>query len=140
VWEEANALVKAEPAAGGSESPAPSGPHAHLSLAEVKPLDASTLTADVVAAKIQSAYTAGLLRCYRTALAIDPDAKGSLVLAFVVNATGRTTVATATTFARSVEVCAHDQMTAWRFPVPKDSAGDATTARFTVTMSLSTRP
>jgi hypothetical protein len=50
-----------------------------------------------------------------------------------VDAAGRATDVKATGV---VEACVHDQMVAWRFPVPKTKDGLANDARFQLDLSL----
>ncbi|HET7095657.1 MAG TPA: hypothetical protein VFI22_19350, partial [Thermomicrobiales bacterium] len=71
---------------GKGEEHAPAG---RISVADKQTFDESTLTPDVVLAKIQSAYMAGLKRCYKDYLKKDPSSRGKVTLAFTVNETGR---------------------------------------------------
>lgn len=95
-----------------------------------------TLTPDIVLAKIQSAYMAGIKRCYKELLLKTPAAKGKLALAFTVDTKGKTTAASSKGFSTELDDCVKPQMATWRFPIPKDSAGDPTDAPFAITLQL----
>lgn len=96
----------------------------------------STLTPDAVLRKIQSAYMAGLKRCYKEHLKTDPTARGGVQLSFTVNETGRTVDGRAKGFASEVDACISGQMSSWRFTVPKDEDGEATEASFSIKLQL----
>jgi hypothetical protein len=117
-------------------TPAPSGPAGRISVADKNALDATSLTAEAVLAKIQSAYFAGLKRCYKTFLTKDPSARGTVTLGFTVDQTGRLVNPTATGFAGEVDTCFASMMRGWRFPVPKDADGEPIDATFTIQLSL----
>lgn len=111
-------------------------PTGRINVSDKQTFDESTLTPDVVLAKIQSAYMAGLKRCYKTYLAKDASARGKVTLSLTVNETGRTTSYGAKGFAGEVDACIKGLMSSWRFPIPKDSDGDATEASFAITLQL----
>jgi len=112
------------------------GPSGRISLGEKQSFDETTLTADAVVAKLQSAYFAGLKRCYRNYLTKDPTARGKLALTLTVNETGRAIQTTAKGFSNDVDACANGLMTGWRFPIPKDRDGEPTTASFAIVLML----
>jgi len=123
-----------ESAGGGKgQEKAPSG---RISVADKKTFDESTLTPDIVLAKIQSAYMAGLKRCYKEFLRKDASARGKVTLSLTVNETGRTVKGSAQGFSNEVDACIGNLMTSWRFPVPKDKDGEATEASFSITLQL----
>ncbi len=123
-----------ESAGGGKgEERAPSG---RISVADKQTFDESTLTPDVVLAKIQSAYMAGLKRCYKEYLKKDASARGKVTLQLTINETGRTTKSAAHGFASEVDSCIGNLMPGWRFPIPKDKDGDPTEASFAITLQL----
>ncbi|HEU4734705.1 MAG TPA: hypothetical protein VFT22_42735 [Kofleriaceae bacterium] len=123
-----------ESAGGGkTQERAPTG---RISVADKQTFDESTLTPDIVLAKIQSAYMAGLKRCYKEYLRKDASARGKVTLALTVNETGRTTKGSAHGFAGEVDDCIGGLMSGWRFPVPKDKDGEATEASFSITLQL----
>ncbi|HET7504983.1 MAG TPA: hypothetical protein VFK02_28360 [Kofleriaceae bacterium] len=123
-----------ESAGGGkTQERAPSG---RISVADKQTFDESTLTPDIVLAKIQSAYMAGLKRCYKEYLRKDASARGKVTLALTVNETGRTVKGAARGFAGEVDECIGGLMAGWRFPVPKDKDGEATEASFSITLQL----
>lgn len=126
---------------GGPESVAggkgdEKGPGGRISVADRQAMDDSTLTADVVLQKIQSAYMNGLKRCYKNYLAKDASARGKVTLSFTVNETGRAVSGRAKGVAGEVEDCISAQMGSWRFPVPKDDDGEATDAAFSISLQL----
>ncbi len=122
-----------ETAGGPKEEKAPAG---RISVSDKQTFDESSLTPDIVLSKIQSAYMAGLKRCYKEHLKKDASARGKVTLSLTVNETGRTVKGAAKGFASEVDDCITAQMSSWRFPVPKDSDGDATEASFAITLQL----
>ena len=86
--------------------------------------------------KIQSAYMAGLKRCYREYLKKDASARGKVGLSLTINETGRTVKGAAHGFASEVDECITNQMSSWRFPIPKDKDGEATDANFEIALQL----
>jgi hypothetical protein len=107
-----------------------------ISVADLQEIDDTSLTADAVVSKIAEAYMARIERCYQQTLAQDSSARGRLTLTLTVNIKGRTTAAMASGFVSAIDACVADEMTAWRFPVPKDKAGRPTSASFRISLSL----
>jgi hypothetical protein len=112
------------------------GKPGRISILEKQAFDNTTLTAELVLAKMTSAYIAGIKRCYRAYLKKDPTAKGELVLKLTVNWVGRTVDGKAVGIANEIADCTTGQMAAWRFPIPKDTSGEATTAAFQIKLGL----
>jgi len=129
-----NAPTGPESAGGGKL--AERAPTGRISVAEKQTFDESTLSPDVVMSKIQSAYMAGLKRCYKDYLKKDASARGKVTLGFTVNQTGRTVKGAAHGFASEVDGCIGTLMSGWRFPIPKDKDGEATEASFSITLQL----
>lgn len=121
---------------GGSRRDDPSGPLGRISVASKQALDDSTLTADLVLAKIMSVYMAEMKRCYRAFLEKEPSARGKLMLSFTVNESGRAKSAQARGFAQPIDDCVTELMASWGFPIPKDKAGVATEASFLIGLQL----
>jgi hypothetical protein len=122
-----------ESAGGGKTEKQPTG---RISVGSKESFDESTLTPDIVLSKIQSAYMAGLKRCYKEYLKKDASARGKVTLSLTINATGRTTKGNAKGFAGEVDDCISGLMGSWRFPIPKDKDGEATEASFAITLQL----
>ncbi|HUJ63428.1 MAG TPA: hypothetical protein VLX92_33245 [Kofleriaceae bacterium] len=123
-----------ESAGGGKgEEHAPTG---RISVADKQSFDESTLTPDLVLAKIQQAYMAGLKRCYKEYLKKDASARGKVTLSLTVNETGRCVKGSANGFASEVDQCIGTLMGNWRFAIPKDKSGDPTEASFAITLQL----
>lgn len=122
-----------ETAGGPKEEKAPTG---RIQVAEKQTFDDSSLTPDIVLAKIQSAYMAGIKRCYKEYLKKDASARGKVSLDLTVNETGRTTSGKATGFAGEIDECISNQMSSWRFPIPKDKDGEPTEASFRIALQL----
>ena len=122
-----------ETAGGPKEEKAPQG---RIQVSDKQTFDDSSLTPDIVLSKIQSAYMAGLKRCYKEYLKKDASARGKVQLDLTVNETGRTVKGKASGFASDVDSCISSQMASWRFPVPKDKDGDATEASFRISLQL----
>jgi hypothetical protein len=121
---------------GGAASPPPSGPAGRISVAGKAGFDESSLSPDMVLMKMQSAYMAGIRRCYKNALKADPTAKGRVKIAFTVNETGRAVNGSTMGFSTEVDSCITGQISSWRFPVPKDKDGEATTASFNFNLNM----
>lgn len=102
----------------------------------VKPEQTTTLTPAAVLDIIQSTYLAGLQRCYRLGLAQDATLSGRVSISFTVDERGRVTDPDASGLSSQVDSCISDQMTRWRFPVPKDKSGATTDAAFSVSLAL----
>jgi uncharacterized protein YndB with AHSA1/START domain len=123
-----------ESAGGGKvQEKAPTG---RISVADKQSFDESTLTPDAVLSKIQSAYMAGLKRCYKEFLKKDASARGKVTLSLTINETGRTVKGAAKGFSGEVDECIGTLMSGWRFPIPKDKEGDPTEASFAITLQL----
>jgi len=122
-----------ETAGGPKQERAPTG---RIQVADKQTFDESSLTPDIVLSKIQSAYMAGLKRCYKEHLKKDASARGKVTLSLTVNQTGRTVQGNAKGFAGEVDDCISGQMASWRFPIPKDKDGEATEASFAITLQL----
>lgn len=120
-------------AGGPKEEKAPTG---RIQVADKQTFDDSSLTPDIVLAKIQSAYMAGIKRCYKEYLKKDASARGKVSLDLTVNETGRTVSGKASGFAGDIDDCITTQMSSWRFPIPKDKDGDATEASFRIALQL----
>jgi hypothetical protein len=123
-----------ESAGGGKgEEKAPTG---RISVSEKTGGEDTTLSPDAVLAKIQSAYMAGLKRCYKEYLKKDASARGKVTLSLTINETGRTVKGAAHGFAGEVDECISGLMAGWRFPIPKDKDGEATSSDFAITLQL----
>ncbi|HEY4183390.1 MAG TPA: AgmX/PglI C-terminal domain-containing protein [Kofleriaceae bacterium] len=101
-----------------------------------RPSDESTLTLDIVLAKIQTAYMAGIRRCYKTQLERDPKLEGKVTLSLDVNKTGRVASGTATGINDELDTCIGGLMTSWRFPVPRGPKGHPVEASFVIALKL----
>ena len=122
---------------GGTLTAIPaSGPSGRISISSKQAFDETTLSPDAVLAKITQVYMAGIKRCYRDELKVDPTARGKVALKLTVNETGRAVGGTADTFDAALTTCIGGLMAAWRFPVPKDADGEATEAAFQITLQL----
>jgi len=125
-----------------AEEPHKSSPPGSISLSISIPisrkqaLDRSTLTAEMVVAKVQTAYFAGIKRCYKEFLKSQATARGKVDLELTVNQAGRTVNARARGFASEVDDCITAMMGQWRFPIPKDKGGDPVDTSFRITLQL----
>src|SRR5439155_5908401 len=124
------------PESAGGGKLAEKAPSGRISVSEKAALDASSLSPEAVLSKIQSAYMAGLKRCYREYLKKDASARGKVTLSLTINETGRTVKGNARGFAGEVDECIGGLMTGWRFPIPKDKDGEATDASFEIALQL----
>jgi hypothetical protein len=102
-----------------------------------KPPGRDPLSINLVLGRIQSAYLAGLQRCYvKHGLATDSAMVAKVTISFVVDATGTATENQAHGANAEVDNCIRGQMTGWKFPVPKDDDGDPTDAPFKLQLAL----
>jgi hypothetical protein len=121
--------------AGGGKV-AERSPTGRITVSDKHADDDTSLTPDTVLQKIQSAYMAGLKRCYKNYLVKDASARGKVTLELTINPTGRTVKGAAHGFAGEVDECISAQMSSWRFPIPKDKGGEAVEANFAITLQL----
>lgn len=120
---------------GPSGKPAPT-PSGRASLSNHRANDPSSLGSSAVAAKILSTYMLGIKRCYRQRLVQEPAARGRVTLSLEVGETGRVSRHDARGFDASIDACIEQLVATWRFPLPKDDAGDPTTASFQLDLTL----
>ena len=105
--------------AGGGKGPRrrPTGRIKVGEQAGVRRLDADARTS--CSRKIQSAYMAGLKRCYKEYLKKDASARGKVTLSLTVNETGRTVKGNAKGFADEVDDCIPGLMVELALPDPE---------------------
>ena len=102
-----------------------------------KPPGKDPLSINLVLGRIQNAYMAGLSRCYvKHGLSVDSSLVAKVTISFVVDETGAATQPQARGANAEVDQCIRDQMTGWRFSVPKDEDGDPTEAPFKLQLAL----
>jgi hypothetical protein len=118
------------------DAPVDAVPSGRISVASKEALSESSLAVDRVLAKIQSAYMAGVKRCYRDDLEKDPTMRGNVILQLTVNETGRATEVSASGPSAALDACVTGLMASWRFPIPKDANGEATTATFKIQLGI----
>jgi len=111
-------------------------PTGRISVSSKQAQEDTTLSADAVLGKIQSAYMNGIKRCYKQYLLKDASARGKVALSFTVNATGRVTSGNASGVADEVDSCIGGLMNSWTFAKPKDKDGEGTEAPFVITLQL----
>jgi hypothetical protein len=129
-----NAPGGIDSAGGGKQTE--KGPAGRISVSNKTSLDETSLTPDLVLAKILSVYMAGLKRCYKNYLTKDATARGKVGLAFTVTESGNVVNGAASGFATEVDQCINGLMAGWRFPGPKDKDGEKTQATFQITLQL----
>ncbi len=102
-----------------------------------KPPGKDPLSINLVLGRIQGAYMAGLQRCYvKHGLSTDASLVAKVTISFVVDPTGVATDNQARGANAEVDDCIRNQMTTWRFPIPKDEDGDPTDAPFKLQLAL----
>lgn len=114
----------------------PKGPAGRIQLRDKRSFDETSLTADVLARKLLSAYMPGLKRCYRRALESDPTLQGRLGVDLTVNERGQVEKHGAHSSSSTLDTCVDGLLASWRFNVPKDVDGEATEASFKLTFEL----
>ena len=116
-----------------SEGASPSG---RITLPDTQGADESSLTPDLVLAKIQSAYFGGIKACYTAYLAKDPVARGKVTLRFTVDRRGRTVGGAADGFAAEIDACIEQALGSWVFPIPRNKGGSSADASFSIALQL----
>jgi hypothetical protein len=111
-------------------------PTGRIAIASKSGGDDTSLTADVALRKIHSVYMTGLKRCYKDQLKQDPTMRARITLGFTVNEMGGTVDAKVTGSSDELDGCIHGLISNWRFPVPKDADGEATSADLRFTFQL----
>ncbi|MDB4957789.1 MAG: hypothetical protein JWO36_5358 [Myxococcales bacterium] len=96
----------------------------------------TTLSPDVVLAKIRTDYMGGVKRCYSVLLKNHGAARGSVMITFTVDPAGVAQHGEAHGFADLVDHCITTQIASWKFPVPKDQTGTPTEASFALPLHL----
>ncbi|HEY5936697.1 MAG TPA: AgmX/PglI C-terminal domain-containing protein [Kofleriaceae bacterium] len=96
----------------------------------------TTLTAEMVLQKIRTNYMPGLQRCYKAGLASDGSLGGTVDIAFTVGENGAVQDPSADGLTSTVDACIAGQMASWRFPIPRDKAGEPDEAAFQVALVL----
>jgi hypothetical protein len=96
----------------------------------------TTLSPTTVLDKINAAYMSGLERCYRKGLVSDAALSGRVAIGFTVDSHGAVTDPQATGVSAQVDACIAGQMSAWRFPFPRDQVGEPTDVTFHVSLAL----
>ena len=91
------------------------------------------LEMDDVLTKVSGVYMAGLQRCYRKTLAVDPSVSGKLELQFKVSPEGQVTSGLQ---GDGIERCLSTLMSNWRFGVALDDMGMPTEASFKISLLL----
>jgi hypothetical protein len=114
----------------------PNAPLGRVTISGKKSFDNTSLTVDQVVMKMQSAYMAGIKRCYKAFLETDPTARGKIKLSISVAESGRSVTPKARGFAAEVDTCLESLMSMWRFPNPKDADGEITDASFEVELYM----
>lgn len=102
----------------------------------VKQVPTTTLSVDTVLSKIMSNYMPGLQRCYKKGLAGDASLGGTVDVAFTVGENGAVMDPSASGLEPVVDNCIQGQMSTWRFPIPRDKAGNPDEASFQVALAL----
>ncbi len=111
-------------------------PAGRISVSSKSGGDDSTLTPDAVLKRIMDVYMAGLKRCYKDHLKVDPAARGKVALSFTVNEKGRAVSNNASGFASEVDGCVEQRMGSWTFGIPKDGDGEPTDAQFKIQLQF----
>lgn len=121
-----------------TEAPAPTrassvafGPTTSMSTSSLSPTD--------VRKTIQRGYLAGIRACHESALEADGSASGTVTAQINVGPDGRVAIARAFGFSSAVDACIKAAARTWRFDVPRDAAGQPTTAPFKIELRLAPR-
>jgi hypothetical protein len=96
----------------------------------------TTLTPQMVLAKINGVYLAGLQRCYSLGQKDDATLEGKIAIELTVDIHGRVTDPSASGLTSKVDGCISNFMTTWHFTTPKDKSGEPTEATFKVALVL----
>jgi hypothetical protein len=99
-------------------------------------LEDTTLDPDDVVRRIRAQYLAGIRRCHERVLKTDPKAGGRVNLRFTIGPVGRITRSDVKGFDGTVDNCIKGLMGGWRFAIPKQKGGQATSAEFMIPLIL----
>jgi hypothetical protein len=111
-------------------------PRGRIIPGDVIPDTRTTLTAAMVLDRIKTVYMSGLQRCYVLGLRDDGELSGRVKISFTVDERGKVIDPDAAGVSAKVDSCISNQMSTWRFAIPRDKDGDATNASFTVSLAL----
>ena len=115
------------------------GPSPKLSVTARRSRMKTTLTAEAVAQKFQSAYSEGVKKCYRATLAKTATASGAIGLVFTINAVGKTEAVTVKAFDETLGTCITGLVKTWRFPIPKSEYAEPLATVYELTLKATTR-
>ena len=91
-------------------------PH-HATVAATMPAQSTTLTPDLVLAKVRGGYTSGVQRCYTRYLK-NRSGHGRVLVSFTVDERGRAQDGAASGVPHRLGDCIVAEVARWRFPAP----------------------
>ena len=117
------------PPAGGKRAPT-QGPTGEIAIIGKQAYDETTLKVDTIINKLHTVYMNGVKRCYGELHKQDPNARGRMVLRFVVNAKAHTQSVATSGFNKELDQCIGNLVTGWTFGIPRDKDKNAVDASF----------
>ncbi|HUH05993.1 MAG TPA: AgmX/PglI C-terminal domain-containing protein [Kofleriaceae bacterium] len=125
----APAPAAAEPTpASTARSTVTFGPTTSMSVSSLSPTD--------VRKTIQRSFLTGIRACHAQALASDPTLSGTVTVQINVGPDGQIAIARAFGFSTAVDTCLKAAARGWQFEIPRDAAGQPTTAPFKIELRL----
>jgi hypothetical protein len=119
----------AGPPAGGKPAPT-QPPTGKIAIVGRQAYDDTTLSVDMINAKVNSVYMTGLKRCYNERLKRSPNARGRMVLRFSVTDRGHMDRVETHGFDTDLDECVRGAAQHWTFAIPKDKTDKAVQASF----------
>jgi hypothetical protein len=101
----------------------PATPRPRVAIVFKQALAETTLTDEMLLARIQSTYLAGLRTCYGAELAKAADAQGKVVVKLAVAPNGHTRNVEITGFGTELPACLKKEVESWTFEIPTREGG-----------------
>jgi hypothetical protein len=128
------------PAVAAPRAPAkparPPAPGTTVTFGPTTSMSVSSLSPTDVRKAIQRSFLPGIRACHAQALAADPALSGTVTVQINVGPDGQIAVARAFGFSTAVDACIKAAARGWRFEIPRDAAGQPTTAPFKIELRL----
>jgi hypothetical protein len=107
-----------QPPAAAAAPAVSSTPKPRVAFVFTKALTDTTLTDEMLLARVEGTYLPGLKRCYGAELAKTPDAQGKVVLKLAVASDGHTRNIDVAGFGTELPACVKTEVAAWTFAIP----------------------
>lgn len=119
-----------------TEAARPPAPRTTVTFGPTTSMSVSSLSPTDVRKKIQRDFLAGIRACHAQALESDPTLSGTVTVQINVGPDGLIAIARAFGFSTAVDACIKAAARGWQFEIPRDAAGQPTTAPFKIELRL----